>query len=253
MLTVTIHLILFIYGIILGSFFNVVGLRVPQKRSILYPRSACPNCRHQLSALELIPVFSYIFQKGVCRKCALKISPIYPAVELTTGILFGLAFYIVGFVPELLVALTLISLLMIIFVSDINYMLIPDKVLLFFAPLFLIERIFIPLNPWWDILLGGIVGFCLLLLIAIISKGGMGGGDIKLYGVLGFALGWKIVLLSFFFSTIFGTIFGIIGMIIGKVERGKPMPFGPAIVCGTLLAYFYGNDIITWYLSFVLS
>lgn len=126
-------------------------------------------------------------------------------------------------------------------------MLIPDKVLLFFAPLFIIERVLIPLDPWWSPIIGAAIGFGLLLLIAIISKGGMGGGDIKLFAILGLVLGWKLVLLAFFMSTLFGSIFGIIGLLIKKVERGKPMPFGPYIALGTIVTYFWGEALINWY------
>ncbi len=241
------YLFIFLYGLIFGSFFNVVGLRIPNNVSIVKPRSACPNCQHQLTPLELLPVFSYLLQKGKCKKCSIKISPLYPSFELLTAILFTISPLLVGWSKELIVTLTLISMLMIIVVSDIKYMIIPDKVLLFFAPLFMLERIFIPLNPWWNPLLGATVGFFLLLLIAVISKGGMGGGDIKLFAVLGLVLGWKLVLLAFFISTFFGAVFGIIGMLFKKVERGKPMPFGPYIAHGTLVAYFYGENLINWY------
>lgn len=239
-------------GLLLGSFFNVVGLRIPNNQSIVKPRSACPNCKHQLTSLELIPVFSFLFQKGKCKNCGMKISPIYPFTELVTAILFTISPFLVGWSKELVIALTLISMFMIIFVSDIHYMIIPDKVLLFFAGLFLIERIFIPLSPWWDSPLGAGIGFALLFVIALLSRGGMGGGDIKLYALLGFVLGWKLVLLSFFLSTLCGTIFGLAGMAIGKVKRKKPMPFGPYILLGTLTAYFYGEELITWYLNYFI-
>jgi len=242
---------IFFVGAILGSFCNVVGLRVPNGESIIFPRSSCPNCKNKLAAKELMPIFSYILQRGKCRKCKTHISFIYPSIEGATAFFFIISPLIIGWSNELIVSWTLISLLMIIFVSDITYMIIPDKVLLFFAPLFIIERIFIPLDPWWDMFIGSAVGFVLLLVIALISKGGMGGGDIKLYAVLGIVLGWKLVLLSFFLATITGTVIGLIGLIIGKVKKGKPMPFGPAIVIGTLLAYFFGNDMINWYISFI--
>jgi leader peptidase (prepilin peptidase)/N-methyltransferase len=150
------------------------------KKSIVTPRSACPNCGHKLTAFELIPVFSYIFLMGKCRDCKSRISPIYPIIELITGILFVLAPSQIGWSWELIVAWSLISLFMIILVSDIHYMIIPDKILLVFAGIFLFERILWPLIPWWDSLVGALVGFLLLLLIALISKGGMGGGDVKL-------------------------------------------------------------------------
>lgn len=240
-------MVIFMYGLFLGSFFNVVGLRVPMKESIVRPRSHCPKCSHTLSPLELIPVISYIMQGGKCRRCKAPVSPIYPLVELMTGLLFVVAPLIIGWSAELFIAWTLISLMIIVFVSDFTYMLIPDKILLVFAIIFLGERIFLPLSPWWDSVAGAAVGFILLLFIAVISKGGMGGGDIKLFTVIGLALGVKTVLLSFFFATLFGALFGIIGLLLGKLEKGKPIAFGPYIGLGTLVAYFYGERIIVWY------
>ncbi|MGX1899976.1 prepilin peptidase [Thermolongibacillus altinsuensis] len=242
----------FIFSLLFGSFFNVVGLRVPKGESIVRPRSHCPSCERTLTAWELIPVVSYVVQKGKCRGCGVRISPLYPFVELSTAILFTISPLLVGWSKELVVSWTLISLLMIIFVSDVRYMLIPDKILLFFAPLFLLERLWLsPLAPWWDAFLGALVGFGVLFLIALISKGGMGGGDIKLFALVGLVLGIKMTLLAFFLSTLYGTIFGLIGMAIGKVKRGQPMPFGPAIVVGTLTAYFFGQSILKLYMQFI--
>ncbi|WNF25254.1 prepilin peptidase [Mesobacillus jeotgali] len=241
------------YGLILGSFYNVVGLRVPEGKSIVAPRSSCPKCGHQLTAFELIPVLSYVFQKGKCRQCKVGISPVYPLFELLTGVLFAGAFFLIGWDFELVIALTLISLFMIITVSDLAYMIIPDKVLIVFAIIFAALRIYQPLTPWWDSLIGATAGFVLLLLIAFASKGGMGGGDIKLFALIGFAVGFKTMLLAFFFSTFFGAFFGIIGLITGMVKRKQAIPFGPFIAIGTLVAYFFGERIIDWYLNFLLT
>lgn len=245
------NVVFFLYGITLGSFYNVVGLRVPVNQSIVAPRSACPTCHHQLTAMELIPVLSYIIQGGKCRQCKTRISPLYPLVELATGLLFVSAPLVIGWTAELLIAWTLISLFIIIFVSDIKYMLIPNKILLFFAGIFLLERLLIPLTPWWDSLLGAAIGFTLLLLIAVVSKGGMGGGDIKLFALIGFAIGTKMMLLSFFLATLFGALFGLIGLLFKVVKRGKPIPFGPFIGAGTLTAYYFYEKIITTYLQFL--
>ncbi|OCA91260.1 prepilin peptidase [Bacillus sp. FJAT-27225] len=242
--------LLFLYGITFGSFFNVVGLRVPNGQSIVSPGSACPNCGHKLKAHELIPVFSYVFQWGKCRGCGSRISPIYPIMEFLTGILFVLAPVLLGWSWELIIAWTLISLFIIITVSDINYMLIPDKILLVFAGIFLFERILWPLSPWWDSLLGAAAGFLLLLLIAYVSKGGMGGGDIKLYALIGFVVGTKLMFLSFFLATLFGAVFGIVGILSKKIKKREPIPFGPFIALATLVAYFFGNQLIDLYLSF---
>ncbi len=242
-------ILIFSYGLLLGSFYNVVGLRIPLKKSIVKPRSACPYCQHTLSARELIPVVSYIIQGGKCAQCKGRISPLYPLMELSTGLLFLLSYIMLGLQPELIVALTLVSLFMIITVSDIKYMVIPDKVLMFFSVLFVIERIFIPLHPWWDVLAGAISGFCLLLLIAIISKGGMGGGDIKLFAVIGFVVGVKVMIFSFFLATLFGASVGILGLMSGYFKKGEPIAFGPYIVIGTLVAYFFHQPILHWYFS----
>ncbi|PLS16862.1 prepilin peptidase [Bacillus sp. M6-12] len=236
-----------IIGLTLGSFYNVVGLSVPIKQSFTNRRSACPTCKKTLSPFELIPVLSYVIQRGKCRGCKSRISPLYPLIELTTGLLFAAAPLVLGWTSELFIAWALISLFMIITVSDIAYMLIPDKILLFFTAVFLCLRIWQPLTPWFDSILGAAAGFLLLLLIAVVSKGGMGGGDIKLFAVLGLLLGMKSVLLSFMFSTFFGAVFGIVGLLIGAVERKKPIPFGPFIAMGTLAAYFFGERIVYWY------
>lgn len=244
--------VLLIYGLILGSFFNVVGLCVPIKKSFITRRSACPSCGKTLSAFELIPVLSYLMQGGKCRGCKVRISPLYPIIELLTGILFVLAALVIGWHLELMIAWTLISMLIVITVSDIRYMLIPDKILLVFSGIFLMERMFNPLAPWWDSILGAVVGFSLLLVIAIVSKGGMGGGDIKLFAVIGFVVGTKTVLLSFFLATLFGAIIGLIGILCKIVKKEKPIPFGPFIAIGTLCAYFFYNDIIRVYLQLLL-
>jgi leader peptidase (prepilin peptidase)/N-methyltransferase len=244
----------FLIGLFGGSFYNVVGLRVPKKESIVRPGSRCGHCERRLTPWELIPVLSYLLLKGKCSNCRIRISPIYPVFELLTAVLFVLAPVLMGWTWELLIAWVLISLLVIITVSDLAYQLIPDRILLFFGILLVILRFFIPPSgAWWELLLGAIVGFALLLSIAIVSKGGMGGGDIKLFAVLGFILGWKGILLAFFLSTIYGTIMGLIGMIAGKVQRGKPMPFGPAIALGTLTVYFFGDRFLQWYLNAFFS
>ncbi|WP_017755964.1 prepilin peptidase [Calidifontibacillus oryziterrae] len=248
-------ILLYIYigsiGLIFGSFFNVVGLRVPEQQSIIKPRSHCPKCKHELTARELIPVLSYILQRGKCKSCGTKISFIYPATELLTGALFSLSAIMLGWSLELIVALLLMSLLMIVFVSDIHFMIIPDKVLFFFAPLLVIVRIFVPMTPWWSAFLGSAVGFFLLFFIAYISNGGMGGGDIKLFAVLGLALGWNGVLLALMFASLYGTIIGGIGLLSGKIKRGQLVPFGPFIVFGTITAYFFGQPIVQWYIEII--
>lgn len=251
-MTIVYVVLFFIYGIVFGSFFNVVGLRVPKKESIVSPPSHCTTCDRNLTTLDLIPVFSYLFLKGKCRGCHSKISPIYPFMEFVTGVLFALAYYLVGFSFELVIALLFISMLVIITVSDIAYMLIPNKVLLPFAVTLLIGRFIVPLSPWWDSLLGAVVGFSVLYLIALVSKGGMGGGDIKLFFVIGLVLGVMQTLFTLFLAALIGSIIGLI--ILKKSGRGRktPIPFGPSIAIAAVISYFWGADIISWYGSLFL-
>jgi leader peptidase (prepilin peptidase)/N-methyltransferase len=249
---VFVYLYAFIVGLIFGSFFNVVGLRVPKKQSIVHPRSYCPKCGHSLTWYELIPVVSFLIQKGKCRNCHFPISFIYPSIEFVTGLLFMFALYKIGIHKELFLALTLISLLVIITVSDLCYQLIPNRILLVFFVLFIFLRIWIPLSPWYDSILGMVTGFILLYFIAVLSKGGMGGGDIKLFAVLGTVLGLKGILLTFFLSSLIGAIFGVFGIITKRLTRKSAIPFGPFISLGALLAYFYETDIFNWYIHLLL-
>ncbi|MFX3623031.1 MAG: A24 family peptidase [Ectobacillus sp.] len=243
------YLYIFLVGMVLGSFYNVVGMRVPVGQSIVAPRSACPSCSHTLTAYELIPVISYVMQRGKCRSCRTAISPLYPMVEIMTGLLFVFSFLLYGWSAEVWIAWTLVSLLVIIVVSDLSYMLIPNKILLFFLPIAMLERFLVPLPSWWDSLAGAGIGFSILFLLAVISKGGMGGGDVKLFGLLGLFLGSELIILAFLLSSFYGTVFGIVGLAAGHVKRSKPMPFGPFIMMGALTSYFFGHRIIAYYFS----
>ncbi len=242
-------IIIFIYGLIFGSFFNVVGLRVPVKESIVRPPSHCKTCDRNLAARELVPVFSYVFLRGKCKGCGNKISWVYPVMELLTGLLFAFAYWELGFSLELIVALLFISLLVIITVSDLAYMLIPDKILLFFLVPLAIMRFVSPLTPWWDSPLGAVIGFTVLLLVALVSKGGMGGGDIKLFFVIGLVLGTIHTLLTIFLASLIGTVLGLISLRILKKGRKTPIPFGPSIAIGAIITYFYGSSIVDWYVN----
>ena len=244
--------VFFIFGLIFGSFFNVVGLRIPKKESIVYPNSHCTKCNYELSWFENIPVLSYIFLRGKCRKCKSKISPIYPVMELITGFLYAFTFAQLGWQVELVAGLLLVSLLVIITVSDLAYMIIPDKVLLFFLVLIVLIRIVEPLDPWWDALLAAAVGFGILYLLAVVSKGGMGGGDIKLFFVLGLFLGTKATLMTLFLASVIGAIFGLVQILIQGYEKRRPIPFGPFIAIGAIIAYFYTEAIINWYIEMFL-
>lgn len=242
-------LIFFLYGLIFGSFFNVVGLRVPKQTLFKEKRSYCETCQRTLTWKELIPVFSYLFQIGRCKGCKESISLLYPIMELATGLLFAASYYFYGFSYQMILGLLLTSLIIPVTVSDIAYKRIPNKLLLFFSPIFLLYRLLSPLNPLWLSLTGALLAFILIFVIIIVSKGGMGVGDLKYFTLFGFVFGPYYFLLLFFLSTIFGSIGGLITMRIQKISSRSKIAFGPYIGLAALTVFFIGDYIVGWYLS----
>ncbi|WP_313801059.1 prepilin peptidase [Cytobacillus sp.] len=245
-----IDILFIIFTLILGSFFNVVAIRLLKKESVVFPPSHCPHCSHRLSILDLFPVLSYLFLKGKCRYCKTAISPLYPFGELLTAVSLFYIYKTIGISIEIIPAFILTILLIISVLTDIREHLILDKVTLPLLGLLVISRMFIGSEPFWYYLLGGLVGFSLLLFIAIISKGGMGGGDIKLYAAIGVTLGPSLTALSLVLASFAGAIGGLFLMMTGKVKRGQPVAFGPSIFIGTIIAYTYGEEIWKWYIGF---
>ena len=156
----------FVFGLIFGSFFQVVGLRLPKGESIIKPASHCTNCDKKLKWYELIPILSYIIQGGKCRKCKKHISIKYPLYELLTGISFAFCYIVFGFSTDIIIPLTIISILIIVIISDIEYMVIPDEVLFVGTILILIETIILKgWNSGLHSLVGGLIGFIMMYLI----------------------------------------------------------------------------------------
>ena len=242
-------LIFFIYGTIFGSFFNVVGLRVPNKTLFKQQRSYCDHCGRTLSWVELIPILSYFIFHRCCKECQQRISPLYPVIEFLTGILFAFTYYRVGWTPTLALGLLLISLVIPITVSDVIYQKIPNKILLFFIPLFLLYRLVNPLTPWWDSLAGAFFSFCLIFTILILTKGGIGIGDLKYFTLLGFIFGISRFLLLLFFSSLYCSIAGIILLKRSKSSLKTKISFGPYIGLATLTVFYFGEDILQQYLQ----
>lgn len=244
--------ILFICGLIFGSFYNVVGLRLPKAESIIYPNSYCPYCKKPLSYLDNIPLISYILLKGKCNACHMEISKVYPLVELGTGLLFMYAAYKVNNFP-LIISLVLMSLVILITITDIYYFIIPNKLLLFFMSIFIVIRIVHPLSPWYDSLLGFLLSYLLIFMLIIISQGGIGAGDMKYLAVLGFLTGTKVVLLGFILAILLGGVYGIYLLIVKQKNKSDSVPFGPFIGLGVLISYYYYNEIITFYITATLN
>lgn len=241
--------IFFIYGTIFGSFFNVVGLRVPNKSLFKHQRSYCDNCGKTLTWLELIPIGSYIILGGRCKGCQQSISLLYPLMEILTGFLFAFTYYQVGWNHSLILGLMLISLVIPITVSDIVYQKIPNNILLFFTPLFILYRLINPLTSQWNSFLGSLFAFILIFVVILLSKGGMGIGDLKYYTLFGFIFGMPKFLLLFFLSTIYGTIAGLTIVKIKRTGRKTKFAFGPYIGLAALTVFYFGTEIIQWYLQ----
>jgi len=251
-MTIVFTVYFFLLGLLITSFTNVVGLRVPVGESIVHPRSHCPTCGHVLGPLELTPVLGYVLLGGKCRSCKQSISIKYPALELLGGVLYAYAFWQFGWSMELALTLVLTSLLFILTMSDLAYMLIPNKILLFFLPIALIVRYLSPLENWYNPIIGGIVGFVLLFVIFLASRRGMGAGDVKLFGLLGIFLGPFHVVIALFVSAFVGSVIGLTLLGLGRVKRKQPIPFVPSIAIGTLLTYYFADDWVSWYLDLLL-
>lgn len=245
----------FALGTILGSFYNVVGYRLPKGESIVSPPSHCPNCNHRLAFWELIPILSYVFQRGKCTSCKQKISWFYPIFEAGCGLVFALAFLSFGLSWELLIALTFISMLIIVMVSDYNYMIIPDEVLLFFGILLFIEIFFIYGYQTLLISLGNgcLASFFIYILKVIgdfiFKKESMGGGDIKLLFIFGLVLGWQLSVLSIFLASVIGLPLSILIM---YKKKNHEIPFGPFLSIGALIILLTRIDL-NWLLNILIK
>lgn len=237
-MTLYIAAMFFLFGTILGSFYNVVGYRLPKGESLIYPSSHCTSCNHKLGPLELIPIISYIFLGGKCKNCKQKVSLFYPIFEFLAGLLFAVAFLIFGFSYELIIALIFISLTLIIIISDYFYLIIPDEVLI--ASIILIAIAMIYFKGWgflWSSILNGILAFVIMYLIKtlgdiLFKKESMGGGDIKLMFIFGMILTWPMAVISIFMASFIALP---ISIIILYVKKDHVVPFGPFLCIAALI------------------
>ncbi len=241
------NLFIFILGTVIGSFINVCIYRIPRGESIAYPYSRCPQCGYRLAARDLIPILSFLYLRGKCRRCNAKISMRYPLVEFLTGAMFFLAFVKLGFSLDFLSAVTLISGLIISAFTDLEYQIIPDKIVLTTAVIGLLLNILIHGKDVLNYLMGSVLGGGTIFLIAALSQGGMGGGDIKLFAAVGLFLGMRLTLLSLLLSFILGATAGIILIVLKLKGIKDAIPFGPFIALGSIASLFAGDKIISWY------
>lgn len=238
----------FLLGLLVGSFLNVCIYRLPAGRSIVTPPSACGSCGHRLGVFDMIPVLSYIFLRGKCRYCGMPYSPRYALVELLTGCLFALCglYYLPG-IPLALVFVFVASLVVLTFV-DFDHQIILDEVLLLMLGCGA-AYVFFTTGDYWDALYG--MGFAggLMLLIFVLSRGGMGAGDVKLCFVLGLWLGLKASVVCLMLAFVTGGVIGVLLLATGIKKRRDPIPFGPFLCIGAYISLLFSPYIIYYYWS----
>ncbi|HVF75057.1 MAG TPA: prepilin peptidase [Acidimicrobiales bacterium] len=245
-----------LFGLVVGSFLNVVIYRVPRKESVSTPRSRCPHCGTQLAARDNVPVLSWLLLRGRCRTCRTAIAPRYPLVEAGTGVLFAVvAARLHDDAAALPAFLVLAAACLAISLIDFEHFIVPNRIvyptLFLMAPLFLAAAV---VDGDWSSLrgaaLGGVLGFGILFVIHVISPRGMGFGDVRLAGLLGVALGWLDlghVLLGLFLGFLTASVVSVALIASKRRTRKDRVPFGPFLAVGAFLALLVGEPILRWY------
>ena len=241
-------------GLAIGSFLNVVIDRLPDRQSLIVPPSHCPACKRRLVLKDLIPVVSYIWLQGRCRYCQTRIPMRLLWVEVGSGAAFGLLYWYFGPSPELAVTLLYFCLLLVIAVIDLNHNLILNRLVYPGIVIVLIVSGFgssLTIVPGIDkAAIGGAIGLGLFLLIVILSRGGMGLGDVKMAALMGLMLGYPSIITAIFLAVVVGGLVALALMLTGVKGRKQTIPFGPFLALGAMLALFWGSTIWEWYTGF---
>lgn len=249
--TILLYIIVFLYGIVIGSFLNVLIYRVPKNENIAVVRSHCMNCGYQLEWFDLIPLFSWIALRGRCRVCREKISVQYPLIEALNGVLYLVIFHRFGLSMESLLYCLLFSALLALSVIDFRTFEIPVGFNYFILALGLI-RVVTDWKNWATYVIGFLAVSVFLYLLYWISNGNaIGGGDVKLMGACGLLIGWKLIILAFLLGCILGSVIHILRMRITK--EGRMLAMGPYLSMGVALAALYGEQWIQWYVHSLLG
>ena len=249
-----VYFVAFVFGSVMGSFLNCYAYRICHNMSIVKGRSKCGSCGHVLGPRDLVPIFSYLFSKGKCRYCGTKLSIKYPLTELTSGIIYVLVVYKYGLSLKTIEFIILVSLMLVISFTDLEDYLIPDR----FIIAGIINRlIFILINGniKTDLINSMIGGLCISLPVLLISivmtkiliRDAMGGGDIKLFFMLGLYFSVSENLLGVLLSCFIGILFSVL-----TKKTKEEFPFGPSICLGYFLVMMIGASIINWYMGFFI-
>lgn len=239
-----------LFGLVVGSFLNVVIHRVPIRQSIVRPSSRCPSCGERIKSFDNLPVLSYLMLRGRCRSCKVRISPRYPLVEALTGILFALSAYEFGLSLSLAWALVLISVLVALAGTDLEHRLLPNAIVVPAAVVGFLLSVVVDPEGWWIYLVSAVAVAAGLFALALAYPGGMGMGDVKMGGMLGAFLG-PYAALAVFIGALLGVLVGGVLMVTGTIERGSALPFGVFLALAGVFTLFLGQDVWGWYLRLV--
>lgn len=247
----------FVLGATIGSFLNVCIYRIPNKESIVKPRSKCGSCGRTLSGKDLVPLLSWLFLRGKCRTCGAKISVRYPLVETLEGVLFLWVYLTYGFTVVTPVLWVFFALMTVVFFIDLDHMIIPNKVvltgILLGLPLVFVHYyVGYPLYlnaSIWAFVLGPVIPLATMILLAFASQvffraGSLGMGDVKVYVPIGIFLGWRLSLLSLWMAFFLGGLFGVVWIFFLKKDRKANVPFAPFITLGAVISAIYGMEIL---------
>ncbi|MDD3253181.1 MAG: prepilin peptidase [Lachnospiraceae bacterium] len=240
---------IWLLGACIFSFLNVVIYRVPRKISFVRGFSHCPDCGHQLSGLDMIPVFSWLALRGHCRYCKCSVSPRYTWVELFGGCMALLCVFKIGYNLAALTVFAFLGMLTVVAFVDIDTMEIPDGFVLAILIIGVVSIVTMPGISLAERLIGVFAVSLPLLLITLAVPGAFGGGDIKLMGACGLLLGWKLSLVSLFLAVLTGGLYGIYLLAAKKKGRKEHFAFGPFLCAGMCLALFWGTSLTRWYLG----
>lgn len=238
-----------VFGLVLGSFLNVVIARLPERRSLWAPRSACPGCGAGIAWYDNVPLLSFVVLRGRCRACATPIPWRYPLVEATTAALLALAWRECGLTLAFVVAAVLLAALIVITAIDLRHQIIPDAITLPGIVAGLVANMATRHLTWGEVALGITLGGGVFFVIILASRGGMGAGDMKLGAMLGAFLGWKIALFGLMVGVVVGGAWAVALMALGVRGRKDVMPFGPFLALGGAAALFWGEGVVQWYLT----
>ena len=249
--------IFFILGITIASFLNVCIDRLPRNESLIFPASHCDSCHHSLAMKDNIPIFSYIWLRGRCRYCQAPIPRRILWVEISIGVLFGFTYWRYEFSSELAIALLYICLFIVILVIDLEHRLVLNKIvfpamvvallLSTFFTIFSTQPEIVP--EIQDAASGGGIGLILFLLVVIISRGGMGWGDVKLAALIGLVTGLPLVFVALLMGVILGGVVAVLLLALKIKRRKEAIPFAPFLSLATIATLLWGNDILNWYLD----